>query len=443
MIFEILLSLFYIALFSLIILKAGFFNIPFIKKRMVLAAFYLKILAGILMYFIYSNYYTDRSKADIFKYFDDSEVMFNALADNPGDYVKMLLSIDNDNPYFDKQYYRNMNNWYRTYETATYNDSHTIIRLNAFLRLFSFGYYQVHGIIMALLSFIGLIALYRVFHSYMKSQPIELFFCLFLIPSVLFWGSGVLKEGLLIFGLGLLLYGFQKSIFQHFCIWNLLLLLLSLLVLIYTKFYVLAALAPVLLANLWIIFTNNRFVLPKYFIMILLFIDVAVILPLFGSEFDMFSLLVAKQHDFIGLSLSENAGSFISPLSIEPNLASFILNTPMALINSIFRPFINDISSPLILLSFIENLFLYFLIILVIIFPKRSNLNWRIILFCLFFVLLLFSLTGLITPVLGALVRYRVPGLPFLYIALFMVLDKKKLLDKFPSLNKLLPGNDA
>lgn len=443
MIIEILLSVFYIALFSFIILKVGFFNIPFIRKRMVLGAFYLKILAGIVMYLIYSNYYTDRSRADIFKYFDDSEVMFSALKDNPGDYVKMLLSIDNDNPYFDQQYYHNMNNWYRTYETATYNDSHTIIRLNAFLRLFSFGYYQVHGIIMAFLSFLGLIALYRVFHSYMKSQPFELFFSLFLIPSVLFWGSGVLKEGLLIFGLGLLLYSFQKSIFQHFCAWNLVLLIISLLILVYTKFYVLAALAPVLLANMWIIFTNNRYALPKFLIMILLFIDIAVLLPLLGPGYDMFSLMVAKQHDFIGLSLAENAGSFITPLNIEPNLASFIMNTPMALVNSVFRPFITDVSSPMILLSFIENILLYILIVLVFLFPRKSNLNWRIILFCLFFVVLLFSLTGLITPVLGALVRYRVPGLPFLYIALFMLMDKKKLIDRIPVLNKILPGNEA
>ena len=60
------------------------------------------------------------------------------------------------------------------------------------------------------------------------------------------------------------------------------------------------------------------------------------------------------------------------------------------------------------------------------------------ILFCLSIVLLLFTLIGLITPIMGAIVRYKVPGLPFLLIFLLLLLDKEKLAGKFPFFRKIL-----
>jgi hypothetical protein len=53
-------------------------------------------------------------------------------------------------------------------------------------------------------------------------------------------------------------------------------------------------------------------------------------------------------------------------------------------------------------------------------------------------VLLLFVLIGLTTPILGAMVRYKIPGLPFLLIVFLLMLDKEKLLNKFPGLKKII-----
>jgi len=81
----------------------------------------------------------------------------------------MLLGIGNDSPYFDA-YYKEMNNWYRVFESNIYNDSHTIIRFNAAMRLFSFGYFNVHTVFMCFLSFTGLVALYRFFVRYFENK---------------------------------------------------------------------------------------------------------------------------------------------------------------------------------------------------------------------------------------------------------------------------------
>ena len=202
---EIFLPILYTLLFILLIYKLRFFAIEGFSKRSLIIVFLLKIAAGVFMYMIYTYYYTDRNTADIFKYFDDSKVMYDALWKHPLDSVKMLTGIGNDSPYFDV-YYKQMNNWYRVFESNIYNDSHTIIRFNAFIRLFSFGYFNVHTVFMCFLSFTGLVALYKFFVVYMRDKKKELFFAVFLIPSVLFWGSGVLKEAILLFGMGVMLF---------------------------------------------------------------------------------------------------------------------------------------------------------------------------------------------------------------------------------------------
>ncbi len=241
-----------IVFFSFLVLKLRFFNLPGIKKRYVLIALYLKIIAGFGLTYLYTQYYPDRNKADIFKFFDDSKIMHDALKDNPSDYFRMMLGYENDNSYFDQKYYTVMNNWYRKYETVTYNNTHTIIRINAFFRLFSFGFFQVHNLLMAFLAFIGLIALFKTFQVYFKTRSYELFFAIFLIPSLLFWTSGALKESILIFGLGIFIYTMQQITFIGLNFARILTILLSSILLFYTKMYVLGILIPLLIANLWI-----------------------------------------------------------------------------------------------------------------------------------------------------------------------------------------------
>ena len=143
---EYFLTLSYTLLFIFLIRKLSFFNINGLSFRILSTIFVIKILAGILLSFIYTYYYTDRSTADIFKYFDDSKIMYDALFQKPSDFFRMLFGIENNSAYFDKTYYATMNNWYRVYDSNIYNESHTIIRFNALIRIFSFGYYHVHTV---------------------------------------------------------------------------------------------------------------------------------------------------------------------------------------------------------------------------------------------------------------------------------------------------------
>jgi hypothetical protein len=255
----IFLAIGYTFLLLLLMRQMHFFNaIPGLPLRRVATLFLLKIAAGTLLWWIYTTIYTDRLTADIFKYFDDSAIMFSALPEKPSDYLQMLFGIRNDTPYFSEEYYMKMNNWFRQYESNVYNDAHTVIRFNALVRSVSFGEYHVHTVVAAFLSLTGMVGLYRAFVRMLAGRETALMIAVFLLPSVLFWASGAIKESLLFFGMGMLVHQVFRMLDGRFAWSGLLVLLLSILLLFYLKIYVLMSLIPSLLLYADLKTTPNR-----------------------------------------------------------------------------------------------------------------------------------------------------------------------------------------
>jgi hypothetical protein len=434
---EILLTILYTLLFILLIWKLPFFKINGFTWKSLTIVFILKIAAGLLMYFIYTYYYTDRSTADIFRYFDDSKVMYDALWKHPVDYFKMLTGIGNDSAYFDL-YYKHMNNWYRVFESNIYNDSHTIIRFNAALRLFSFGYFNVHTVFMCFISLTGLVALYKFFVGYLADKKKELFFAIFLLPSVLFWGSGVLKEAILLFGMGMLLYNLEKLTREKANPGAIIWFLFSLLLLIYTKYYIFIILIPLLVAFLWCKYTDQKRSLLKYTLVLLVYIAVGLNIHLIFPGYNMLEIIAQKQNDFIGLAKAMHSGSLLTDYLMQPNFLSLLRDAPFAFYNTLVRPYIFEADSMLILLPALENLLIFAVMALCLIFSLRKIPHKPVLLLCLFFFIGTYTLTGLTTPVMGAMVRYKVPAMPFMLIFFIMLLNKEKLYSKLPFFKKFL-----
>ena len=110
---NILLPALYAALFLFIIALSRTFRFEALPAWFMPAVFILKLLAGIALWYIYTYYYTDRSTSDIWKYFDDSEIMFRAAAQSPADYLRMLTGIGDDAPHIAQTYYQKMNFWHQ------------------------------------------------------------------------------------------------------------------------------------------------------------------------------------------------------------------------------------------------------------------------------------------------------------------------------------------
>src|ERR1035437_8831209 len=497
----IFLAVAYTAFFIFLIGKLRFFQTELISQKFIIFIFILKIGAGTALWFVYSYLYADRSTADIFKYFDDGKVMYNALFSNPLDYFKMLTGISDSSA---EHYYLDMSYWYRAFNQDLYNENRTLIRFNAFVDIFSIGNYHVHTVFICFLSLTGLTGIFKTFSPFLSNKKKELRTAVFLLPSVLFWGSGVLKEGLILFSLGMCIYHFYKLMNERISVKRFTLLFLFLFLLSITKLYMLLVILPAFIAHAWIAKTNKSFPEIKYMIVLAVYFSLGLVIPKYDFPF----MLMDKQRQAVyiaqgGSSLGNNAtnkfvyidskfenriirikdkpgyckivpgisyvswnletfhdsnyvknsadtatywiyydqaaaGSNIKIPLLDGTFFSIVKSSPAAFFTTLLRPHILEAKNPLMLISAIENLFIALYILVCIFFCSIKIMNRYLLYFCLCIVILLFVLIGITTPILGTVVRYKIPGLPFLLIGFLFLLDKEKLLGKFPGLKKII-----
>ena len=425
---SIFLPIIYTIIFLFIISKLRFFSIDGVSKKIIYIFFLIKILAGVVLSLLYMFYFPDPGKADTLVFFKDGSILYSALYENPLDYFRMLTGIGADAPHL-SHYYDQMDYWHKLFNYNLYNDNKILIRFNALACLFSFGHYFVHIVFMAFLSLSGLVAIYKTFITDMPEKKRLLLFAVFLIPSVIFWTSGLLKEGILIFAFGLFLYHTRKLTLEKFSKLNLFFSVFSLVLLGFIKFYVLAAALPAFISWIWVAKTKTNKIILKFIFVHALFIIGVIFSGYIFSDYNILKIISLKQKDFIEhVQTIGNVGSYIEIPLLDENVLSFVKNTPQALINSFFRPHILESRTIMMLLSAVENCLIIITIVFVAIYSSYKQIrNKAAFWFCISFTLLLFTLCGLTTPVLGALVRYRVPGIPFLFIALIILFDLEKI----------------
>jgi len=407
-----------------------FFTIEGISKKYIAGIFALKIFAGFVMFMMYSYYY-DRTTADIFRFFDDAKVIYNVAFEKPWDYIRFVTGIGTNAPEL-WTYILKMSNWDMSFTNNVYGNSHILIQLNALIMLFSFGNYFVHTIFICFISLIGLTAIFKFFYPYLKNKKWELFFIVFLIPSVVFWGSGVLKEGLLFFEIGFLIYYFKSLINKESIFKSIVWIIIVMFLLYKTKFFVIALLIPLIISYFWTTKTAQKYIALKYLIVITLFIIIGLNLHLIFPNYNFLELISRKHANFISLAIENQSGSLLTTTTIEPDFWSMTKAIPVSLYHSLFRPHLFEANTILMKFSSIENLFVIVAIILSLIFIKIKGIDKNSFYFSLTFAICTLIIIGF-TPVIGAIVRYKVIALPFLLIAFLMVFDKEKFLRRFSS----------
>jgi hypothetical protein len=302
-----------------------------------------------------------------------------------------------------------------------------MIRFSALVRLFSFGVYHVHTVFASFLSLIGLVALYKAFIGALPGMGRVLTAGTFLWPSVLFWGSAPIKEALLFLGLGLFLLNAFRLMQGplHWTGW--LALLFGILLQAVLKSYVLLVLLPGLFALWWCRRTADRRALLKFATVYAACLLIALGLPLLDHNLDALSLIQGKQEDMLGVVRLAAPGSYIAGTPLTPDLGSFIAQAPHAVYLTFLSPLTTWDLGAMGAIGALENLLLV-LLLPAALWVRRplGEIDLPLLFFCLGFCLLLGLLIGWTTPVVGALVRYRVPLLPFYAIALLLIADPRK-----------------
>ncbi len=415
--------------------KLRFFkNSPF-SIRSLQFAFTVRVVMGFVLFLIYSKYYTVRQDADTFKYFDDSKYMYNAFWSHPLDYFQMLLGIDCNTEYFNTNYFDQMSNWVRSYDNGLFNDNRLVIRINAFMRIFSFGNYHVHSILLSYFAFLGSFSLAQVFYKVSKAK-LASYFAVFLVPSVIFWSSGILKEAVLLFALGFFTYHVYELFGQNKRFRTYVVLFLMSCILIVMKLYVFMAFIPAVVA--WLVVSKWKRGLWVYFGVYLIFFVLATLIGELDPRYDFVNLIVDKQKQFIGLAEFYQVNSGFAMETLTYDLWAVVKASPEGLINVLTKPWLSEVNSILFLPPFIENVLIFVLLVLSLLYRKSlGQKEWDFAIFCISFCFILFLVIGLTTPITGALVRYKVPGVPFLFMAVFLFMSQNKL-PKFLSQSKLM-----
>ncbi len=416
----ILLAIAFLAVFSFAICKLKLFRRLGLAPKWLLALFATKVIAAFAIVGVYQVVYEDQKTSDLFKYHYAGKVLYSAMKENPADYFKMVSGICADEPQLEC-YYDRADYWYKAWNYGLLNDNRTIIRYDALLDLFTHGNLWLNLIISAFVAFCGSYLLALAMLGFAGGRRWAAVVAAFLVPSVVFWSSGMMKECLVMFSVGLLMFSWT-ALWRKFGIIKLLVVLVSAWLLLLSKFYVLLAMLP----GLVVFAIPAKIGAKKLLVSSVAVLALVVVLFFFSGSifgYDLVDTIVKKQHDFINMVNYEAdySGSNIEIKELEPTFVSFATALVPAYINTLFRPFVTEANSFVKLVCSVENIvFLLLFLFMCVMFKQIDNNQFRFILFTLYFMLVLYALIGMTTPNLGALVRYKIPVMPFMLFSILI-----------------------
>jgi uncharacterized membrane protein len=323
------------------------------------------------------------------------------------------------------------------------NDSKTfaVCKLTSPILILTNGSYFGTTIIISSLSFIPI---WRLYKSVLTNFPVlhkELAISFLFVPSVLFWGSGIMKDTYTFAATCLIVSSIQYIIRKENIGLNIIIILISAYSILSIKPYILNILIPSI--GIWI----YAIVIQKVenIIFKTLILPVVLLMALAGSYFvlsslssnmDKFALDKAVETANItsnDLKRSEQYGDNSFDIgTIDGSPIGMISLFPQATFAGLFRPMIIESRSVVMLLSGVENLLLLILLILTFWRTKfrlviKLIRTTPILLFFFVFSILFAFMLGITTPNFGALVRFKIPLLPFFSSGLIIIYSTNKI----------------
>ena len=405
------LFLLYLVVFSFLITRIKFFTNSGINKFLLVALFAIKIFAGLAYawFYLQPNYHTN---SDSFRFYAYSLEETNILLTQPLHFFKDIFSYG----------YTTTGNVF-VGDNSYWNDlkSNIIIKLLAVCNVFSFKNYFINIIFFNFFFFFGLIGFYRVMQSVFTAKKYVLIIPVFLIPSFLFWCSGIHKDGLIFSAIGLVFYFFHQLLQKKFFLKYSIFIILLLALLFFLRNYV--ALALMIALFTWFIATKIKKVFLVFVSIYLLVIAAFFIVPKINTQLNFPEIIVLKQQDFSKLT----GGSEVVISKLQPNFKSFVQYFPHALDMAFVRPHITELKNKSYIPA-IAEIILFFIVLIFSIIYRNKNLKIQPIVFAsIFFSLTLLIIAGYTVTFSGAIVRYRSLALPFLLTPLIGFFDWNKV----------------
>ena len=390
-----------------------------------------KLIGGISLCLIYTFYYT--YGGDVTNYYITSKAYVNVLYELDFEMFWDMVNFRTNDIY--SVLYGKYADTDIGFSNADYYALFTSVLTVPFCLLGSKSFVAT-TCLLAYFSFSGLWRLYLVFIDQFPTMQREFAIAIFFIPSVFFWGSGLLKDTYTLSAIGFLTFSVYKYFIVHERkVKHLLIIAAASLIMIFIKPYIFFAILPGSLVYIFFsrISKIRNPILKAMALPVMLVSLVALILfsmQLFADylgEYKLDSVLnkaVKTQQDLI--RTEQYGGNNFDIGKFEPTIAGISSKIPVAINLTLFRPYIWSASNPVMVLSGLENLFMLGFSIYILIKVKinvllKSLLSHPLLIFSFLFALFFAFAVGLTTANYGALVRLKIPCIPFYLSSLYML----------------------
>ena len=420
-----LLFAFYLIILSSLILRVPFIKNAGISSGSLLSLFLLKILSGIAIGWIAIHIYGPGND-----YWDTNDYAleeYHLIQTNPIKYLSNIFTSDYQGGYAG----------IFSSGDSYWNDlkGNIVIKLVSVFNIFSRGDYYINSLFFNFIIFFGHVILYRLFIKMFPGRQVLVIIGCFLLPSTLYFSSGIHKDGLVFLMLAVAVYGVYESLIKNqFNRKRVLLIIVSLALLFLLRNFICLALLPALFA--WVLVSKTKWPAAPVFAAVylvcgLLVFNINSIVP----NINPLEIITTKQTEYLKL---DKAATQIELTPLQPGFKSFASNTPQALNHAFLRPYLWELPVKSILPLSIELFVYQALIVLMVLFKKRDRTTdqKQFLFFAIFFTISIFLIIGYIVPNLGSLVRYRSLYYPLLITPALCFINWELILGDFQIKNK-------
>lgn len=293
---------------------------------------------------------------------------------------------------------------------------------------------------MSFFAFAGCWRIFKLFYSFYPHLHKKLAIATLFLPSVLFWSSALIKDSVTMGALGFFIYAFYQLFFlKRKVLVNVIIVSISAFLLFYIKPYIVLCALPAFLIWAYRLLYRNIKDWGMRMAASIIFATVTLVSSIFfmqkiasselASQYATQNILKALESQQNTYNVMENSGSSFQASAVDNSVGGVLKLFPLGIVNSLFRPFLWEVRSPIMLLTTMEAMifmwltFLCFRYTSFIKFGQILKANPQLV-FCLVYSVLFAGLVGMSTLNFGTLARYKIPALPFFLILLFVILDK-------------------
>ncbi len=413
-----------------------------VNRKYFIPALTVKIIGALGVGFVYQFYY---GGGDTFAFHTHgSRIIWEAFIDDPIKGLNLFLA----NGEFSGDIFAYSSRIWYFKDTQTY----LLIKIAFLLDLLTFSTYSGTSVLFAALSFSGMWALYQTFYTEFRRLHFPLALAILFVPSVFFWGSGLLKDTLTLGCLGWITYTFYRLVIKRIPNPIYILIFLVSAFLIYSiKKYIILSFLPALI--IWV--TVENFGTMRNLVLKMLVAPLAIalcgalgylVIQSVGEDDPRYALnniartaQVTAYDIRYGWGARLGDGSGYSLGELDGTFGSIIRLAPKAVNVSLFRPYLWEVKNPLMLFSALEALVSIVLTLWIIykISIKSFLMNFfkPSVLFCMIFAIVFAFAVGISTYNFGTLARYKIPLIPFYFTGLVLLnyyghRDKRKKLNE-------------